>query len=242
MKKTVLALVFSLLLLCSLFAAPSYALYETSAPLGAPHTFASTGLVYGPPIPNNAPPIIARSGTDLLKKVEQAIPETLTYKVKKGDTLSTIAAAFHTKTDTLAQLNELPNSNLLKIDQEIQIPNLEGKLLEPGLTVKHVLSADLTAYTAGFESTGKRPGDPAYGVTASGKYVKDHQTIAVDPAVIPLGTKVYIEGIGVRIAEDTGGAIIGNRIDVYMNDLSAAVQFGYKKSIKVYVLDSNQSA
>jgi 3D (Asp-Asp-Asp) domain-containing protein len=212
------------------------------APYGVSHTYANSGLVYGPPIPVNAPPIIARSGTDLLKKVEQAVPETLTYKVKKGDSLSSIAASFNTQIKTLAELNDLANTNMLKIDQEIKIPNLERKLLEPGLNIKNVLSADLTAYTAGYESTGKHPGDPGYGVTASGKYVKEHQTIAVDPSVIPIGSKVYIEGIGVRIAEDTGGAIIGNRIDVYMSDLSAAIQFGYKKNIKVYVLDSSKSA
>jgi 3D (Asp-Asp-Asp) domain-containing protein len=242
MKKTLLAFVFSLVLLFSLLATPSYAMYELPAPYGAPHTYDLGGVVYGPPLPSNLPPVIARSGTDLLKKVEEAVPETLTYKVKQGDSLSSIAASFNTKTETLAQLNNLPNANVLKIDQELQIPNLERKLLQPGLAVKNVLNADLTAYTAGFESTGKHPGDPGYGVTASGKVVQDHQTIAVDPSVIPIGTKVYIEGIGVRVAEDTGGAIVGNRIDVYMSDLSAAIQFGYKKNIKVYVLDSSQQS
>ncbi|KEO83619.1 3D domain-containing protein [Tumebacillus flagellatus] len=239
MKKTLLALVFSLTLLFSLFATPSYAMFELSSPYGAAYTLPFGSQVYGPPIPSNLPPVIARSGTDLLKKVQEAVPETITYQVKAGDSLSTIASDFNTQTQTLVELNNLPNANMLKINQELKIPNLERKLLQPGLSVKNVLNADLTAYTAGFESTGKHPGDPGYGVTASGKVVRDQQTIAVDPSVIPLGTKVYIEGIGVRVAEDTGGAIIGNRIDVYMSDLSAAIQFGYKKNIKVYVLDSS---
>lgn len=241
MKKPVLAFAFSLIMLCTLFATPSSAFYETPTLFDAPHTLTSSGILYGPPIPANESSLLTHVGIDILKDVEDVVPETLTYIVK-GDSLSSIAATFNTKFTTLAELNDLANTNLLKIDQEIQIPNLERKQIDPSLNVKSVLSADLTAYTAGYESTGKSPGDPEYGVTASGKYVKEQQTIAVDPSVIPIGTKVYIEGIGVRVAEDTGGAIIGNRIDVYMSDLSAAIQFGYKKNIKVYVLDSSQSA
>lgn len=53
-----------------------------------------------------------------------------------------------------------------------------------------------------------------YTGTAIGTSVTPGRTIAVDPSVIPLGTTVYIEGVGTRIAEDTGGAIKGNKIDL----------------------------
>lgn len=85
-----------------------------------------------------------------------------------------------------------------------------------------------TAYTAGEESTGKGPNHPAYGVTASGTRATEGRTVAVDPDVIPLGTWVYIEGLGLRQAEDTGGAIRGNRLDLFLNDLDAAVEFGVR--------------
>lgn len=242
MKKTLLAFVCSLLLLSAVFTSTGYAMFETPASYGTLPINSNVGLLYGPPLPANIPALLARSSAaEALQKIEQAIPETLPYKVKQGDSLYSISAAFNTTVEALVQLNNLPNANLLRIDQELQIPNLERKQLDPDLTIKNILSADLTAYTAGYESTGKHPGDPGYGITASGKRVQEQQTIAVDPAIIPLGTKVYIEGIGVRVAEDTGGAIVGNRIDVFMNDLTAALQFGYKKNIKVYVLDNKPS-
>ena len=218
-----------------------------------------TGLVFGPPIPKQLQtaktaksatatasaetgllPIATRDGAKLLQNVVgQHVPETLSYKVKPGDSLSRIANSFGTAVDVLKQLNGIADPNMLSISQVIKIPNLEKKLITPNLKIKEVVSVDLTAYTAGPESTGKSPGDPAYGVTASGAYVKDHHTIAVDPRTIPIGTKVYIEGIGVRVAEDTGGAILGNRIDVYMSDLTAAIQFGYKRDVKVYILEES---
>lgn len=62
--------------------------------------------------------------------------------------------------------------------------------------------------------------------TASGTRPKEGRTIAVDPKVIPLGSTVYIEGFGYYIAEDTGGAIKGNRIDVFMMDYNKAIKMG----------------
>ena len=57
--------------------------------------------------------------------------------------------------------------------------------------------------------------------------------IAVDTRVLPFGSKVYIEGLGEFIADDTGGDIKGNRIDIYMENLDDAIKFGrqYRKVI-----------
>lgn len=84
----------------------------------------------------------------------------------------------------------------------------------------------LTAYNLDRQSTGKSPGDPGYGVTASGTRASIGRTVAVDPKVIPYGSLLYIEGIGWRIAEDTGGAIQGHHIDVLVNNRRKAVHFG----------------
>ena len=60
--------------------------------------------------------------------------------------------------------------------------------------------------------------------------------IAVDPEVIPLGSRCFIDGLGVCSAEDTGGAIKGNRIDVYFDaDHETLMQFG-RQHLRVYVL------
>jgi len=64
------------------------------------------------------------------------------------------------------------------------------------------------------------PGMDGKGITASGTRVKAGRTIAVDTSVIALGTTVYIDGYGYRIAEDTGGAIKGNKIDIYVDSVS----------------------
>ncbi|MBM7614755.1 ubiquitin-like domain-containing protein [Alkaliphilus hydrothermalis] len=107
---------------------------------------------------------------------------------------------------------------------------------------KKVITMQASAYDAGFESTGKRPGDPYYGITRSGTKVRPG-VVAVDPKVIPLGTKLYVESLdgtksyGYASAEDTGGAIKGNRIDLYFESRSDALRYG-RRNVRVYVLDN----
>lgn len=72
------------------------------------------------------------------------------------------------------------------------------------------------------------------GTTASGMAAAVGR-VAVDPRVIPLGTRLYIEGYGYAVAADTGGAIKGNRIDLYMNSESQCNSFG-RRSVTVHVL------
>ncbi|MFC4303341.1 G5 domain-containing protein [Cohnella boryungensis] len=116
---------------------------------------------------------------------------------------------------------------------EAKVVKLNGKSVK----IKRMLSnVTLTAYSAGFASTGKSKGDVGYGVTSSGAIVKEGRTIAVDPKVIPIGWWVYIEGIGFRRAEDTGGAIKGKKIDVYYDSEAHVNKFGLKRGFTVYVI------
>ena len=66
------------------------------------------------------------------------------------------------------------------------------------------------------------------GLTAIGTKVKPGYTIAVDPKVIPYGTQVYIEGYGWRTAEDCGGGVDDNHIDVSVNTHSEAMSMGVR--------------
>jgi uncharacterized protein YabE (DUF348 family)/3D (Asp-Asp-Asp) domain-containing protein len=123
---------------------------------------------------------------------------------------------------------------ILSADETAQSVNLANGV---DFQAKRVLkNVTLTAYDAGFESTGKTKGQSGYGRTATGTTVTQGRTIAVDPSVIPLGWWVYIDGIGYRRAEDTGSAINGNKIDVYFDSNRAANAFGLKHGYTVYVI------
>jgi uncharacterized protein YabE (DUF348 family)/3D (Asp-Asp-Asp) domain-containing protein len=117
-----------------------------------------------------------------------------------------------------------------------------GESIDRGdFTYVDVLDMRATAYTASYKCTGKRPGDPGFGITCSGMKARKG-VIAVDPRVIPLGTKLYIEiegstpDYGFAIAGDTGGAIKGNKIDLYYDSQDYVDKFGVKK-VKVYILE-----
>lgn len=96
-------------------------------------------------------------------------------------------------------------------------------------TVKE-LTVTSTAYTASC--------DGCSGVTKMGVDLKKYpeaKVIAVDPNVIPIGSTVEVEGYGKAIAADIGGAITGNKIDVFIAGQSSAINWGRKSvNIKVY--------
>ena len=71
--------------------------------------------------------------------------------------------------------------------------------------------------------------------TASGTKPKAGYPVAVDPSVIPLGSMLYVDGYGYAKAEDTGGAITGNRIDLFFNSEQECLNWGVR-TVRVYVL------
>ena len=93
------------------------------------------------------------------------------------------------------------------------------------MNIRLTLNVESTAYTF----TGNK--------TATGIEPREG-LIAVDPSVIAMGSKVYVEGYGYAIAADTGGAIRGNRIDVFFPTLRQCVDWG-RKPVHIYVLQPN---
>lgn len=132
------------------------------------------------------------------------------------------------KTVTKAPVNEIVEVGTMKKPQQAKKESSAGTI--KGKKVKKVIVMKATAY------------DPTAGTkTAMGTRARVG-AVAVDPKVIPLGTKLYIESIdgfpsyGYAVAEDTGGAIKGNRIDLFYNTNAQANKFG-RRNVKVYVLE-----
>jgi len=94
------------------------------------------------------------------------------------------------------------------------------------ITYKKKISSIATAYSGHSNTaTGRRPVRNQGGLS----------TIAVDPSVIPLGSKVYVDGYGYAIASDTGGAIKGNKIDIYLDSASECDSWG-RRSVNTLVV------
>ncbi|SIS37306.1 3D domain-containing protein [Salimicrobium flavidum] len=175
--------------------------------------------------------------------------ETNVYTVKSGDTLYRIASAHGASVSQVKSWNNL-SSNLIHPGDQLAVgsgaatnvasSNASSSASQSSSSestqsssqeVAQQFTAEATAYTA--YCTG------CSGVTATGQDLRanpNQKVIAVDPDVIPLGSKVWVEGYGTAIAGDTGGAINGNRIDVFMPNRGDALDFG-RQSVTVKVLD-----
>lgn len=110
---------------------------------------------------------------------------------------------------------------------------------------KEVIEVKATAYCLCKKCCGKSEDNPGYGVTRSGLKIvpgTGMKVIAVDPKVIPLGSKVYVEGVdgvktyGYAVAADTGSAIKNKKIDLYMDSHEDTVKWGIR-NMKVYVIE-----
>ena len=112
-----------------------------------------------------------------------------------------------------------------------QAPTESAPAVEAAAPSSKEITVEATAYTASCEGCS--------GITATGINLIDNpnqKVISVDPSVIPLGSKVYVEGYGEAIAGDTGGAIKGNKIDVFIPNKQDAINFG-RKQLKVTILN-----
>lgn len=140
------------------------------------------------------------------------------YEVQSGDNVYRIAQNYQVDVNAIIAANpSISNPAYIQAGQTIKIPDDAGA------------SFRVTAYTAGPESTGKEPGDPAYGITASGKVVEEGSTIAC-PQALPFGTKIHIPELSeTYVCEDRGSAITNGHLDIYIEDLDDALEFGVQE-------------
>lgn len=129
-----------------------------------------------------------------------------------------------TTPESVASVEIPPDTKAIQTVQE----EPENELIEAALLAQAHMIEDCTVtwYTA--DTCNKNPGDPGYGITASGLPVVEHLTCAVDPEVIPLYADVFVQYANGTIeqlwATDTG--VKGNHIDIYTPDYDYAIQCG----------------
>jgi 3D (Asp-Asp-Asp) domain-containing protein len=119
-----------------------------------------------------------------------------------------------------------PEPDAFKGLTEQEIKDLEAEKEASKAMDREVLKMEATAYTL-HECDGD-------GYTATMTVPKEGRTIAVDPSIIPYGSKLTINGVSGYVAEDCGGAIKGNRLDIYMVNRHDALRFG-RQEVKVVI-------
>ncbi len=160
-----------------------------------------------------------RYSSDLLKGQTRVISHGMKGKMKVEHVVYYVNGR-RIKTTVQEKTVEAAKNRIVEVGMRNDQPNLSSRADSPGPMLA-AMTVIATAYTSG-------------GQTATGWAAKPG-VIAVDPSVIPLGTRVYIPGLGVVHAQDTGGAIVGQRIDICMNSEVAALNWGVR-TITIYVL------
>ena len=139
-----------------------------------------------------------------------------------------------------ADVNDLFFTKTLQVAADISINNSETvskqpvfnqSVSSPPASEGTELMVTATAYTA--YCTGCS-GTTAYGIDLRSN--PNQKVIAVDPSIIPLGTKVWVEGYGEAIAGDVGSAIKGHKIDVFIPSYENAMEWGVKK-VKIKIIE-----
>lgn len=137
---------------------------------------------------------------------------------------------------TIQPTNQTYNNRKVISDSK-QTKNIQDDQVKKRMKTVKVMA---TGYTAGYESTGKRPNHPQYGITYSGVKVRRDKdtvsTIAADLKVFPLGTILYIPGYGYGVVADKGSAIKGHKIDLYFKTTKQVFKEWGKKEVEVQVI------
>ena len=187
-----------------------------------------TGQDELPPVETTEPAPIEDTGTNIPTAI--AVNENGKLKVSDDDELTRlfieqVEASRKHDVDKLIDVDEAP-SQAEEVATVEEVPENVVETAQGYLPYSQVMSMEATAY---LPTDGNGAGLTAMGIPAT------YGVVAVDPDVIPLGSRVYIPGYGEALAADTGGAIYGYRIDLCMEDYWQAMDFG-RREITVFVL------
>ena len=170
---------------------------------------------------------LARIEAEAKRQAEEAAAQ----KQVEADAKKAAEEAQQEQTQTNVNQNTSTNQSVSKPSTTTPSTPQPAPVVEdkPTSTGK-VLYMESTAYSY------TEPGSSYY--TALGIDLRQNsQVVAVDPNVIPLGTLVEVEGYGIALAADTGGAIKGNILDVHLGSVEACRQWGRRFNVKVTILD-----
>jgi 3D (Asp-Asp-Asp) domain-containing protein len=159
-------------------------------------------------------------------------PKQETAPAAEATTESTPAAEATTESTPAVEEQATAHAESAPAEEaQAPAPTESAPAVEAAAPSQKEITVEATAYTASCEGCS--------GITATGINLLENpnqKVISVDPTVIPLGTKVYVEGYGEAIAGDTGGAIKGNKIDIFIPSKQEAINFG-RKQLKVTILN-----
>lgn len=155
-----------------------------------------------------------------------------------GESLSTIKITYE---DGVEKGREVVERKITKapLSHLVAVGTLNSRTVSRGekIQFKRMLVMKATSYTNDIANTGKSGGHTATGtVPTRNSDGRRWSSVAVDPSVIPLGSKLWIEGYGFAIAEDVGGAVKGNIIDLFFNAGTKEYRNWSTHTVKVYIL------
>ena len=128
------------------------------------------------------------------------------------------------------QAVEITNLNKANQDLVLQLTSVQSDLEALTQTkVAYIGKYKITYYCACEQCCGKNDG-----ITASGEKVQEGITVAADTSKLPFGTKIYIQGIGWRTVQDKGGAVKGNKLDIYISSHNDPMPYNVQ-SLDVWV-------
>lgn len=167
---------------------------------------------------------------ETIQEPDDTMPKGLGHIVKEGkEGLATVTEDVYYVGDKIVQTKTLKQKVKVKMTPRVMKVGTRSSMIGASRGVMRYtkkVTLEATAYTVN-EGNGD-------GLTATGLEAK-RGIVAVDPNVIPLGSRLYIPGYGLALAADTGGAIQGHRIDLLMDSYDEAIKFG-RRAIDIYVL------